>query len=378
MTMKKIISPSQYGFTLLELLLVVGVAAILMLGAAQMVRSWANTQSAKAAGNQLQNIASITESFVADNWGMPLERIADISMTGGEWQGLLDRLAESGLYDVAAGEISSPAGTKLKIAFQEEGTSPNRVFRTIIYSTEPIPNNRVLAAARNGGPTAGVWTRFPDSVNARGAYNQWSKDVAFLTTPTGGAAALISTPPSATEGYLVSMSELNESQAIGPYLYRTDMGSADLNTMGADLDMGGNDITGLNNLSAETMTVSDTANFNNMNVTGNTQFPNGMTVEGTLISTGSMTVGGDMNLTSPMTVAGTVNAASLNVGTLQATQVEAASIDTPSLTVNNGNLTIDGNMDLGTGTLTTNSLSATDCVVISGTPYAVDPTTCPQ
>ena len=250
---------TQSGFTLLELLLVVGVAAILMLGAAQMVRTWANTQSAKAAGNQLQNIASITEAFVADNWNMPLPPIADVSMTGGEWQGLLDKLAESGLYDIASGEIASPAGTKLKIAFQIDTSDPtNRVFRTVIYSTNRLPNNKVLAAARSGGPAAGTWMNFPDQVFARGAYNQWSRDVAFLTTAMDGTGPLISQPPSQTEGYLVSMSEMNESQAIGPYLYRTDMGDDSLNTMGTDLDMGGRDITGLNSLETATLNVTDT------------------------------------------------------------------------------------------------------------------------
>ena len=74
----KITSPSrQSGFTLLELLLVVGVAAILMLGAAQMVRSWATTQSAKGAGTQLQNLTSTVNDFVTANWTLSLIHISE-------------------------------------------------------------------------------------------------------------------------------------------------------------------------------------------------------------------------------------------------------------------------------------------------------------
>jgi prepilin-type N-terminal cleavage/methylation domain-containing protein len=365
--MKKNIPASQSGFTLLELLLVVGVAAVLMLGAAQMVRSWATTQSAKGAGTQLQNITSMVNEFVVANWSTLSQ--TDNIMNDASWVDLQTTLINGGMVDPNTSQILSPIGTPLQIAFQIDTADPtNRIFRTIIFSTRPLPNGKVTAAARQGGAYAGTWTSFPDTANIYGAYGQWAENPNILL----GAPINLPTPPTQEEGYLVSVFEIEETQAIGPYLYRDVIPNApDANSMGTSLDMDGNDITGLNSLETETLSVLDTANFNNMNVTGNTQFPNGITVDGMLVSNGSMSVSGDMNLASPLTVAGTVNTGALNVATLQANQVEAASIDTPSLTINNGNLTVDGNVDLGTGTLTTGTMSATDCVVISGSQYVV-------
>ncbi len=346
----KITSPSrQSGFTLLELLLVVGVAAILMLGAAQMVRSWATTQSAKGAGTQLQNLTSTVNDFVTANW-TSLTQATDNIMNDSDWTDLQTKLIEGGMIDPNTGQILSPIGTPLQIAFQIDTADPtNRIFRTIIFSTRTLPNAKIVAAARQGGAYAGTWAKFPDDVNIHGAYGQWRKNPSILTSAPIGLA-----PPTQTEGYLVSVLEIEEAQAVGPYLYRDAIpNEPGANSMGADLDMDGNDITGLNSLETGILTVTDTANFNNMTVTGDSQFPNGMNVQGQL------------------------NTQDLNVGTLTAGQIAASAISSGLLTINNGNLIVDGDLDLTTGNLTAAGLNAANCIVVAGVQYADDPTTCP-
>lgn len=310
---------TQSGFTLFEVLLVIGIAALLILGVAQIARNWANMDAAKGAGQHLQAVAAITEKFMADN--MPAlstatTPIQDVLLeTGLPWTNLQTALSDAGLYTPADG-VRSPLGVALKIGFQRETVSPDTFYRLIIYSTTPIANQKLLAAARQGGPFAGVWMNFPTAAEARGAFGQWRLANSIVA---GGTLPLISATPTTTQGYLVTLIERTDKRAAGTYLYREAVsGVPEANQMATDLDMNGNDITNADTINATNMNVTGTSTAVDMNVTGTSNFANNVTTDDMNVG-GALTVGGASTFNAPLTVNGPVDLGgnSLSAGTVQ-------------------------------------------------------------
>ena len=351
--MKHFLPSRQNGFTLLELLLVVGLSALLIIGVAQMARDWADSENAKGAGVHLQKTSDAVQEFVAANWAT-LTPVNDavwdgLNTAGSPWNGLVGALGSAGVLDATTNIINSPVGSPLLIGFNIAGVAPNRTFTTLVYTPNPVLNKRVRAAAREGGPFAGVWLSYPDVTKATGAFNQWQVPDTMLI---GGVSPLYTATPTTDKGYLLSVITINESQMVGPYLYRDFVGGTQYNTMSTPLNMNGNDIKNIAVLSAIRMNVTDTVTTNDLVVNSSSQL-------------GQLNVGNDMTVT----------------GSLTANDVTASTLDTPSLTVDNltpasGTLSITGNIDLGTtGTLTAPAVTATTCMNIAGTSYGT--ATCP-
>jgi type II secretory pathway pseudopilin PulG len=320
------------GFTLFELLLVIGISALLILGVAQIAQSWAQNEAAKNVGIHFSRVNQAVKDYAQRNWTTLTEtNHATNSVTSpAGWDGLPGELSAIGLAD-GTGVITSPDGFEIRIAFQIDTSGPTRVFRTIVYGTELIENKKLGAIARQAGEDAGTFQRLAGTDIARGTFNQWLAPVAVLQTPDADNVTIYPIAPNATSGYLLGISEVLETAAAGAYLYRTDVdGDTTLNTMSTDLILTNGNITGIDTLTANNAVVSGTA-----------------TIQG------------------PATVA---------------TNVIANNINTPSLTTNNitlnsgGAITsatpmqINGSVTI-TGTTTAPSIKATECIKVAGTVY---------
>lgn len=370
-------SSREQGFTLLELLLVIGVSAILLLGVSQIARSWAESASARGGGAHLQKVTDVTRNFVEANWSTltPTADVVTESMNvGSPWNNFYPLLFNAGLLDLNTNQILSPAGTPLSIAYEIDNTIPTQpVMRATIYSTRPLPNAKVYATAREGGAYAGTWLKHVDAAMnngefALGAFNQWRLPLAKITAagaPYAGAAA-----PDILNGYFLSVVEIAQTQAIGPYLYRQAIGGdPTLNTMSAPLDMNNNNIDNLGSLSVASLDVTGPTTLQDITVTGVSNFAQGLTVQNNLDVTGAMNVAGTTT-TNALNVAGTVTTTNLTSATL-----DTQNLATDVITSATG-LTVNGPMTLGMGnSLTAPSVTATTCMNVAGIAYGTP--TCP-
>ena len=301
------------GFTLLELLLVIGMTAILMLSALQVAQGWLDRERAKGAGDHLQRVIQTTEQFldsqlvnIAGAGATPRDNIIEaiVNIGATEWAALREQLIDQGLLDDTTNLIRSPAGITYQLAFRTTGASPDRTFHTMIYSTERLANQQVIQISRQGGSLAGQWTSLPNANFFRGAFGQWQvASTVFIT--------LTLPPPTQTQGYLVGMIIRAESVATGPYLYRQSIGgNPDLNTMNADLNLNGNDLAGVGTLQATTTTVGSLTVQNSATLSD-------LTVTNSLTSLGQTQIQGDMTVDGSITLSnGTISADALTTNCL--------------------------------------------------------------
>ena len=180
-------SSSQSGFTLLELLLVLGVAAIILVGITQITRSWVDSESASSAGQQLARVSQITQKFVESNFGtLPATNDALAEPPGSPWEDLKTTLSQEGMLN--GGVLRSTFNVPMRISYVVDISVTPAVYRASIYTTTNLPNKRVLQAARqagNNGGTVTVMPTTPSSANfANGAFGQWQIAVNQLS-PSG-------------------------------------------------------------------------------------------------------------------------------------------------------------------------------------------------
>src|SRR5690606_28812135 len=164
---------SQSGFTLLELLLVVGISALLLLGVTRLTQSWVDEELATGAGTHLSRVGSVVQRYVEARWAV-LTPTTDALNAGGEWADLVTILQEEGV--LAGGALNSP----LRVPLQISDSNAGGVYRATIFGTDTIPNRMVLRTARQAGNFGGAVTTVVDANNARGAFSQWAVPVASI------------------------------------------------------------------------------------------------------------------------------------------------------------------------------------------------------
>jgi type II secretory pathway pseudopilin PulG len=366
------------GFTLLELLLVIGVAAIMFLGISKITTGWVDSEVSNGAGQHMQRVSTIVQNYIEANWST-LPQTAD-AMNDPGWTGLKSALDQEGL--LTSGILQSPLNAVLKISFVvDSSTPPNTVYRTTIYATKVLPYKRVIEAARTSGNTGGIISSFPDANNAYGAFGQWKVPKGNLL-PGGAALPCV---PSSEFACLVAVISYSQQSLCGPFLYREDVQTSNIcpggNTMTTDLDMASHDIKNAKNVDMQNLTVNQTANLGTTNVTGASTLNGPVTAAGGMnITGGGMTVSGDANFSNDVTMnSGNLNATNVNANSIQAPQVQTNDLDAQNLTMNNGTLAVDndvtvnGNVNLVggggiyAGSVSTGNITAGGGTVLAGT-----------
>jgi prepilin-type N-terminal cleavage/methylation domain-containing protein len=339
------------GFTLLELLLVIGVASVLFLGIIKITTGWVDNEVADGAGQQLQRVSAIVQSYVEANWNnadptLTLTPTDDaIHSTDLPWASLKSELDQEGLLN--NGELRTPLNAPLKVAYIIDASSGNKIYRATIYATQALPYKRVIEAARESGNTGGIINTFPDSTSAFGAFGQWKVPVAKLL-PSGSAPCT----PNSGNACLVAMISYNQQTLCGPFLYRSDVETGGLcaggNTMTTDLNMNTNNITDAGNIAAQSLTVNGNADLAAATVSGNTTLQGPVTASnGMNITAGGMTVIGDSTFSNDVTMGGgSLTATDLTANTVQAATIatNALNADNMTMTGTNATLSVDNSI----------------------------------
>ena len=322
----------QGGFTLLELLLVIGLLAVLFLGITKITNSWMNAEIASGAGQHMQRVTKSVEEFVGGNWSTLTETADALSGTG-TWANLRTKLNDEGLLN--NNQLVSPLGAPLRIAFSRVGG----LSRVVIYTTTTLPYERVAEAARQSGNSGGTISRFPNATNAYGGYGQWRLPVTQLLPASAGAFPC--TPTNNAQSCFVSVISFSNTTLCGLYLYRNTTSCTDGTTMAADLNMNNRNITNANTVTTRTMEVTENANLANMNVAGTTRL-NGQTMmtNGLNVTGGTMNINGEANFSQDITANNTLRAQNLSVSTIEAERIETTNMDVDAMRVN-GRLAVD-------------------------------------
>jgi prepilin-type N-terminal cleavage/methylation domain-containing protein len=338
----------ERGFTMLELLLVTGISAIMMLGITQLTQSWVETELATGGGQHMQRTTVAVQKFVETRWN-ELTPTNDAVLVGtttptSPWADLVVTLQNEGLIN-AAGRLDNPLGFELQITYNQVAVGTQIFHQAYVFSKTNALNKRVTAAARQAGNLGGTVTSFPDQNNAVGSFGQW-----VIPRNTIMASGPFPCAVTDTRGCLVSAISYSEETLRGPYLYRINMGDIDLNTMYTDLFMDNNDVVDANNIGTDNLNISNVANLGPTNVNGATTLGGPATINEGLTVNNGMNVTGDASFANNVTVNnGTVNTNQLNATTVQAPTLRTGTLSAQNMTVNGGmivddTISINGNV----------------------------------
>lgn len=302
---------AQAGFTLLELLLSVSVAAVLLLGITSLLQNVARNELAANAAEHIAQIGEAVEAILQEEEffdvlhdravapGFTAVNIYELPFSyltvGNDFGGGVV-LEPSSLLGQNF-NIRSPLKTEVTILLEVADTSPGaRALNVVVVTDDAVNKDMVVKTAREVGAQGGYL--FDDPVIAlndplQGAFGIWRVELADLSgspwhTAVSGAGL------SSDDGYLAYYSYVNEEDILGDYLYRTPKFTRpDLHRMQANLNMGNYNLEGADNVYVSgDMTVSqDVIVQGALAVLGDTTFDGDFAVDGGRVRAQNMGVG---------------------------------------------------------------------------------------
>lgn len=327
------------GFTLLELLLVVGLSATLIISFGRLSTLWANRELAELSGAHMNQITEVVESYIRT------ERPA----AGGDVTADITANLPTGLT------MTNPLRRDVSVQLRVTGSE----YQAVIYTDGAIiPHSRLLPAARAAGAAGGLVNNLTTAGNiAESAFGLWTTD---LAANFGGLAPTVTNDG----GQLVSYLSFSIEEVFGAYLYRENLGDPDLNTMFTDLNMNGNAIRAASEVETNDLDVYNTATVDSLAVVGDTTF------NGSVNITGAMGVADQLSVTNDVVVSngnvvvstGDIDAQSMTVNTVEAAVINAPDISATGITVDanttlTSDLTVTGLVDID-GEIQANTLNA--------------------
>lgn len=289
----------EKGFTLMELLLVIGLLSLLLAGVYEMFDGWLQRAVNRQAAADTLRLQQAAEDYTYTNYDtLKSDNVGTFT--------------EIPVADLIAGNFL-PSGYTARNSFRQtmrvfkrarqiqklrsDGTVATDSNGVIILMTTidvltisdnpslagavRIPNARLLDAAQAGGPDMGVYSQIviPGSTFAgriTSPYKDWYLD------PAGLNAAGYSATPDTLGGYLASFGMVNgEGIDVNEnYLYRVTIdGRPDLNRMEADLYMNSNAIEDAGNMVADKVIVTGNAAFRGITQGAASETSQAMTVD---------------------------------------------------------------------------------------------------
>ncbi len=122
-------------------------------------------------------------------------------------------------------------------------TTPTQLEALVItHGGDTIPDSTLLQVAQSGAGNAGVLLS-SSPTQAEGAAGGWARKISLYTNPT----------LSLTPGHLAALIPAAGSDVLSPYLNRYDTGNPDDTTMHTTLNMGGNAITNVSDLTLSSL-----------------------------------------------------------------------------------------------------------------------------
>lgn len=321
---------------MLEALLTTAVVSGLFFIAIGLIQNYTEQVLAKSTANYMDNISSAIVSILqnpnnfsqiytdVDNQPNDIREVTIADIIVGDIGGV--NLQDSGLLNANI-STSTPLKTGVRIMLRSSGTD---ALEVIIATDRRVGDARIRAAAEYSKLNGGFYRDITRGV--RSAYNAWSFDPTILVGTDWWDNIADADPPSISDGsYLINYRHIAFDAIAGDYLYRIRVDTKpELNTIYTDLNMGGQNILGADNIDPS----------GNINIESNA------------------IVNGAMNVT---------NSAIINDGNIRSFN----KLRTNNATINNtaggitGNFIVQG--ELGVNNLnTTNSLSADNATFRSG------------
>lgn len=286
----------QKGFTLLELLLSIGILTLMITGLTQVFDSWHQASVNRAAAADMLRMQRGAEDYVLANFAV----LIDATKTGNcrtSFQALPVGTLRTEGYLPSSFRDTNRFGQRMQI-FCRRVPDATGVYRNsgeaievVTLAGDPgsgdarrVGFNALRDAASAGGPKMGVIAQGNLGMTfdglAKSLTNDWSVTLSEVGSYTSSA--------NTSGGYLASYGRVRLDSAVtnNEILYRTPMsddtngdGIPDLNRMETNLDMNGNSIDNVGTIVADFMDVSGGATFNGNSSASGEKAPKALTVE---------------------------------------------------------------------------------------------------
>lgn len=413
---------TQEGFSLLELLLSVGVFAGIMLAVFHLLQTYAERELARATDKYMTSVAQAMDQILdnVDNFNAlynlarsnnGYQLVADATMPNANNIAKLfsvtytpqgggpaatvwiqpSRLLNNQVRTLSP--LRSDVRILLRVADDPAITTDYPALDVLIVTATPKPDAIVRLAANSSSYAGGVIRTYGSKATAEMSSSFGSWRILPSQGLQGTAwyqSELQNSLNSVTQGsYLVYYTYANSEQKSGDYLYRiTDPdGTLRRNTMYASLNLGGNDIVGIDDInigndgsaipyvSGETGVSTDCAN-SVLCVNGTAALKGSGTVTGTMVTNGSALVADSLSASRMRVQNGLSAADKQTYGAQNLFVVDGNGNDgggsqdtvhvTGNATFTDGGTVLNGNLDTTTGTTVTmpeGGIHQTDSIV---------------
>lgn len=233
------------GFSLLDVLLALGISAVMYANIAQLQNDMTNSLHAQATANQMITLSKASQSYITANYktlsalaSSPLE----VPITGNSnWQGIGDLTSTGLLPDTFTNNM--PFGQKVHLVVRKinaTSTIPEHLEGMLLTDGGAPMNDRLvgMAMAKLGGNGGGIMKTPPPGINKsniQGSFASWSSPISNWSTGN-------ITP---SYGH-VAMNLMTVGSPVSEWLNRYDTGNPEANRMHTDIDMNNNNLKNTN------------------------------------------------------------------------------------------------------------------------------------
>ena len=245
------------GFSLLEIVLVLGIAALMSVLIMSTWQTSAERIRAKGVGDKLQIVTEAAKSYIKAN----ATALQTLAPTNGALFIPVGKTSAAGAIPTGPSGLKSiQGGGFLPVSFIDtnafgqntallvkKNTSGNGLEALVTtYGGRKMPDDMLGHAANTIGARGGyvpeTYVRAADANMVVGNYGGWRT----LASSWGPAAIR----PSA--GHLQTTLAFDDSALLADYLYRDDIGIPEANRMGTNIDMDNNDVNNVDQIAAGT------------------------------------------------------------------------------------------------------------------------------
>lgn len=339
------------GFSMLEIVLVLGIAALMSVLILTTWQQSAERIRAKGVGDKLQIVTEAAKSYIKAN----ATALQSLAPTSGALVIPVGKTSATGAIPTGPSGLKSIQGggflpvsfidtnafghnTALLVKKSSSGNGLEALVTT--YGGREMPDDMLGHAANSVGARAGyvpeTYVQAAEAGQVIGNYGGWR-----TAASSWGPAA---TRPA--QGHLQTTLAFDDSALLADYLYRSDIGIPEANAMNTNIDMKENDLNNVDQISAgpKTGTVEVVGN---MKATIDIYARNAYLTDNLSVGKNA-TIGGNATVGGNIGVNGVVSA----VGNITTTNGD--------ITASTGNLNVRGNSgNPDTGVATVNNLRAT-------------------
>lgn len=326
----------EHGFSLLELLLVIGVFASIAIGVVEITDNWTQRQKVESAATHLGVVHSAAQAYVEDNF-TNIEAAA--LGAGGNLTIPIDDDGIGQPFFLKEGGTYLPANFNPRNIYRQDlevlinRVSATRLEAVVVSTNRAVDFAEMLSVAQTMGPNAGLAVG-----QTAGGYNQndfsgvnnaWDVPLANFA----GTGWSVANPLAIDEAHLAAYFEVDQNAAIDDYLYRVDIaGQPDANRMFTDLDMNNNTMNNAAEMSADFAGVTGnlTVQAANMDVSQGYVAEGDITADrleviGSLDVT-SMVTNGNINVGNQLNITGDMTGNGFNIGSGNFTRVNSTAL----------------------------------------------------